>query len=246
VEEKMKPWQIVSVLALVPVVLAGCGAEEATPAAADESSAVAYTSEALDTSYDGALDVPNQLMLGTIQLEGTDNAVTPEQATALLPLWQALQGGVTAQAEVEAVLKQVEGTMAQEQLEAIAAMQLTQEDLRTWMQEQGVGPGGGFPGAGGGEEVSPELRATRQAEFGGGEVPPAMATRRAEFENMSDEEREAFRATAQAGGGFPGGPEGGTGGGFPGRPGGGAGRGAGRFGILLNPLIELLTQRAAE
>jgi len=223
----MRIWYVGLVLALVAGVLAGCGAEEATPATADEGSAVAFTSEALDTSYDGALDVSNQLMLGTIQLEGTDNAVTPEQATALLPLWQALQGGVTAQAEMAAVLKQIEGAMAPEQLEAIAAMQLTQEDLQTWMQEQGVG-------AGGGEEVSPEVRATRQAEFGSGEVPPEMATRRAEMENMSDEEREAFRATAQAGGALPGGP------------GGGAGRGAGRFGILLNPLIELLTQRAAE
>jgi hypothetical protein len=230
----MKLWHIVSVLALVAGVLAGCGAEEATSATADEGSAVAFTSEALDASYDGALDVPNQLMLGTIQLEGADNAVTPEQATALLPLWQALQGGVTAQAEMAAVLKQVEGTMTPEQLEAIAAMQLTREDLRTWMQEQGLGAGGGFAGAGGGEEVSPEVRATRQAEFGGGEMPPEMATRRAEMENMSDEEREAFRATAQAGGALPGGP------------GGGAGRGAGRFGVLLNPLIELLTQRAAE
>lgn len=242
----MKLWQIVSVLALVAVVLAGCGAEEATPATTDEDNAVVYTSEALDTSYDGALDVRNQLMLGTIQLEGTDNAVTPEQATALLPLWQALQGGVTVQAEVQAVLKQIEGTMIQEQLEAITVMQLTQEDLRAWMQEQGLGRDGGFPGAGGGEEVSPEVRATRQAEFGSGEVPPEMATRRAEMENMSDEEREAFRATAQAGGGFPGGPEGGAGGGLPGGSGGRAGRGGGPFGILLNPLIELLTQRAAE
>jgi len=242
----MKLWQIVSVLALAAVALAGCGAEEATPVPADEGSAVVYTSEALGTSYDGALDVPNQLMLGTFQLEGTDNAVTPEQATALLPLLQALQGGVTAQAEMAAVLKQIEGAMAAEQLEAIAAMQLTQEDLRTWVQEQGLGAGGGFPGAGGGEEVSPEVRATRQAEFGGGDIPPEMATRRAEMENMSDEEREAFRATAQAGGGFPGRAKGGAGGALPGGPGGGAGRGAARFGILLNPLIELLTQRAAE
>jgi hypothetical protein len=230
----MRIWYVGLVLALVAVVLAGCGAEEATPATADEDSAVVYTSETLDMSYDGALDARNQLVLGTIQLEGTDNAVTPEQATALLPLWQALQGGVTAQAEVEAVLKQIEGTMTPEQLEAIARLQLTREDLRIWMQEQGMGPGGGFPGAGGGEEVSPEARATRQAEFGSGEVPPEMGTRRAEFESMSDEEREALRATVQAGGGLPGGP------------GGRAGRGAGQFGILLNPLIELLTQRAAE
>jgi len=40
--------------------------------------------------------------------------------------------------------------------------------------------------------VSAEVRATRQAEFAGGEMPPEMATRQAEFENMSEEERAAL------------------------------------------------------
>jgi len=217
------------------MVLVGCGGEQATPAPADEGGGEAYTSAVLDASYPDALNVGNQLALGTMQLEETGSAVTSEQAAALLPLWQALQGGVTAQAEVNAVLKQVEGTMTQEQLEAIAAMQLTQEDLRAWMQEQGLGMGGGQGQGGGGQELSSEDRATRQAERGGGEgMPPEMATRRAEMESMSEEEREALRATAEAGGMLPGGA------------GGRAGGGSGQFIILLNPLIELLTQRTAE
>jgi hypothetical protein len=223
-------WQLGLALALVAGVLVGCGGGEATPEPVDEGVGETYTSAVLDTSYEGALNVSNQLALGTIQLEGTDNAVTIGQATALLPLWQALQGGVTAQAEVEAVLRQIEGTMTPEQLAAVAAMQLTQEDLRAWMQEQGPGFGA--------QEQSPELRATRQAESGGGwlppggEMPPEMATRRAEMENMSEEEREALRATAQAGGGLSG------------RPGGGGGAGGRQFIVLLNPLIELLQARA--
>jgi len=167
-------------------------------------------------------------------LEGSENAVSPDQATALLPLWQALRGGVTVQAEVNAVLKQIEGTMTQEQLEAIAAMQLTQEDLRTWMEEQGPGFGGErWP-------PSPEVLATRQAEFGGegmlpeGEIPPERATRMAEFQGMSEEEREAMRATVQAGGGMQG------------MPGGRSGAGGRQFIVLLNPLIELLEARAEE
>jgi hypothetical protein len=211
-----------------------------------------YVSKVLDTSYSDALNASTQLALGTLQLEGTGSAVTPEQAAALLPLWRALRGGVTAQAEIDAVLKQIEGTMSQEQLAAIAAMRLTREGLQTWMEEQGMGGPGGFPpamggtpvpgqapGTGGGQDVSPEVRATRQAEFGGGEVPPEMATRQAEFENMSEEEREALRATMQAGGGPAGGPGAGGGAGAPGGRGGG-----GQFMMLLNPLIELLTQRA--
>ncbi len=242
----MKVWHIGLVLILAATVLMGCGGGQATPAPADEEVSDAYISEALDTSYADALSASSQLVLGTLRLEGTENAVTPEQAVAMLPLWQALQGGVTAQAEVNAVLKQIEGTMTQEQLATIAEMQLTQEDMRAWMEEQGVGIGRGSPGAGGGQDVSPEVRATRQAEFtggggpgyGDGEMSPEMATRRAEFGNMSEEERAALRETMQAGGGFPGGPGAGAG--------GGGGRGAGQFVFLLNPLIELLTERAAE
>ena len=225
------------ILALAVAVLVACGGGQATPVPEGEGTGETYTSDVLDTSYEDALGVSNQMTLGTLRLEETENAVTSDQATALLPLWQALQGGVTAQAEVDAVLKQIEGTMTQEQLAAIAAMQLTQEDMGTWMQEQGVAMGGGFPGAGEREAVSPEVRATRQAEFGGGEggeMPPEMATRRAEFENMSEEEREEMRATMQAGGGFAG------------RPGGPGGAGRRQFPVLLNPLIELLETRAGE
>jgi len=228
----MKLWKTITALALTAILFVGCGASEATPAPAEEDdSAAAYTSQVLDVSYPDAPDARSQLMLGTIHLEETGNAITPEQAQALLPLWQALQGGVTAQQEVAAVLKQIEGTMTSEQLEAIAAMQLTQEDLRTWMQEQGVGFG-----AGQGEAVSSDARATRQAQFGEGEMALELATRRAEFENMSEEEREALRATMEGGGGIPGG----------GMPSGAPGAGRGGLGPMMNPLIDLLTERAAE
>jgi len=234
----MKRWHIGFVFVLIVGMLVGCGGGETASESADESSGETYTSAAIDTSYDGALDASSQLMLGTLKLEETANAVTSEQAKTLLPLWQALRGGVTAQAEMNAVLKQIEGTMTQEQLAAIAAMQLTQEDLRAWMEEQGPGMGGGFPRPD--EDMSEEeresLRETRQAQSGGGEgmpgmpgggeMPPEMATRRAEFENMSDEEREEMRATMQAGGR--------------------GGAGGGQFVFLLNPLLELLETRAAE
>jgi len=237
-----KMWYGLLIAALVAAVLAGCGGEQTAPV--DEGDSETYSSEVLDTSYEGALSVSNQLALGTMQLEGTDDAVTPGQAAALLPLWQALQGGVTAEAEVSAVLKQIEGTMTREQLQAIAGMQLTQENLQAWMEEQGMGRG--FPRAGGNmsEEEQEAVRATRQAEGGGqggfpegGEIPPEMATRRAEMENMSDAEREALRATMQAEGGMPGGPGG---------PGGRGGSGGRQLVFLLNPLIEMLETRAGE
>jgi hypothetical protein len=213
-----------------------------------------------------------QLVLGTMRLEEAGNAVTAEQAKSLLPLWQSLQGGVTAQAEVSAVLKQIESTMTHDQLAAIAAMRLTQEDLQSWMQEQGMG--GGFPGPGGGPGLSSDEMATRQAEFGNmseEDRENVRATMEAgggfpgggQFGNMSEEDRENMRATMEAGGGPPGGGQFGNmseeereslratreagGGGMGG--GTGAGRragGMGLFGPMLNPLIELLTQRAGE
>ena len=53
-----------------------------------------------------------------------------------------------------------------EQLQAIAAMQLTSTYMQEWAAENGiqVGAGGGVPGQGQG--LSPEARATKQAEMG--------------------------------------------------------------------------------
>jgi hypothetical protein len=170
-------------------------------------------------------------------LEGTENAVTPEQATTLLPLWRAIQGGaLQSNTEINSVLKQIEGKMTPEQLAAIAALQLTAEDLQTWSQEQGIG--GMF---------SPEAAATRQAESGGesgsgqfGDMnQEEREARRATMQaggapgSMSEEEREAMRATAEASGttlGNRGFNRGGT----------------SQLAFLAQPLIDLLQQRAAE
>jgi hypothetical protein len=237
----MKRLCIASVMVLVAGALAGCGGGQAT--AVSEGAGDTYTSAVLVTSYPNALSASGQLALGTLKLEGSESAVTPEQAATLLPLWQALQGGVTAPAEVNAVLKQIEGTMTTEQLQAIAGMQLTQEDMQAWMQENNIRPGEVFSGTMPGQGGTPWPQGTPPAGFGGGPpengtVSPDMATRRAEFGNMSDAERQAMRATMEAGGGTFGGPGSRQGGGFRG--------GGGQFMMLLNPLIELLTQRAAE
>ena len=121
---RLRSWRVGLVVALAVTVLVGCGGGETAPA--DDGRSGTHASAVLDTSYAGALDVPGQLALGTLTLEATDGAITPDQAGALLPLWRALQGSVTAEAEVSAVLKQIEERMTAEQLAAIAAMQLTQ------------------------------------------------------------------------------------------------------------------------
>jgi hypothetical protein len=231
---------IAAVLALLAALVAGCGASQPTPtpevAAGDET----YVSANLDASYESALGVSAQLALGILRLEETANAVTVGQAGTLLPLWQALRGGsLQSEEETDAVLKQIENAMSGEQLEAIAAMRLTLDDLRAWAEGQGLtlqaGEGQGPLGQGG--QLSPEARATRQAQSGGqGPDPEAVGTMRAQFENISDEQREAMRATAQAGGGMPG-FRGGARGFDGGQP---------MTRIVLGPLVDLLTARAAE
>jgi len=156
------------VLLLLALSLSACSGE-ATPAQALNNSD-SYLSPNLDTSYEGALAVRNQLSLGTLELDGTPNAITPEQAEILLPLWQALlstqKSGTAAQAEVSALLEQIESSLQSEQLVAIRGMQLTQSDMQAWAAASGVtlGSGGGVPGQGQG--LSPEERATRQAQEG--------------------------------------------------------------------------------
>jgi hypothetical protein len=238
------------ILALIAGVLAGCGGT-ATPSSAQQGNSVlaqpagadsaTYTSQALDASYEGALPASSQLELGTLKLEGTENAVTPQQAKALLPLWQAIQSGsLKGNTETNAVYKQIEGTMTSQQLAAISAMQLTFEDLSAFAQDQGValgswpraqatgqptgsGQGGsGFPGNLTDEQRA-AMRATAQAGGFNGTGPGG---------NMSADQRAAMRATAEASGVTFGGS----------RPGGGQGF----LAPLAKPLIDLLTQRAAE
>jgi len=168
----------------------------------------------------------NGLALGTLTLEDTDDAVTPQQATELLPLWQMLQSGsLQGDAETQAVLKQIEGAMTEPQRASIAAMGSTFDDMQGWMEEQGIEmparPEGG-PGEGGAfQNMSEDERAQM----------------REQFQNMSVEER----ATRMAELGFQR-PEGqGSG------PNTGPNRGGVRqANVLLDPLIALLKERAAQ
>ena len=204
------------------VSVVGCQKQGAEPVA-DADVAAPSTNE-----RGGGMDATNELVLGTLKLEGSGEAVTPAQAAKLLPLWQIVQSGsLQGAAEMEAVLKQIKGAMTEPQLTAIEGMALTFQDIQAWMQEQGIEmparPEGQQGGAGAFQNMSEEERAKM----------------REEFQNMSDEQR----ATRMAELGFQR-PEGG---GQGGAPGGGMTRGGGgQFNVLLDPLIGLLTERAAQ
>jgi hypothetical protein len=154
-------------LILSALLLASCSG---TAAPAPTTGGDIYVSSNLPVDYEGALAVRNQLALGTLQLIQTGSVISAEQAQTLLPLWQALrstqQAGGTAQAEVSALLTQIEAAMKPEQLQSIASMKLTFTNMQEWATANGItmGSGGGSPGQGSG--MSPEARATKQAAEG--------------------------------------------------------------------------------
>ena len=224
--------------------LAACGrgegatAEEASESAANASpaseaeSVVQERTSALTRDYEGALPPMNQLILGILLLEETENAVTGAQAASMLALWQALQSGaIQNQTERAALLRQIEGTLTEAQIQAIGDLQLTLADLNEWARNNGIelpqfgqGGQGGQRGQGGPGGILADMSEEERAAF------------RQEMQNLSPEER---RERLQEMGVEI--PEGG----FQGQGGQGGPGGGGRLAFLMGPLIELLESKAA-
>lgn len=148
----------------------------ATRAAEDAGDSEPVDSGVLATvlrdGYPDALAERNQLALGSLRLEGTANAISQEQATELKLYWQALLAltdeSTTAAEETAAVQTQILESMTAAQIEAIAAMALTNADLNAFYVDQGVvltSPEPGVtPQGGKNSELSQESReATRTA-----------------------------------------------------------------------------------
>ncbi len=129
----------------------------------------ASTASELNTSYDNAVSIELQLLLGTLKLQGTDLAVTAEQASTLLPLWnnfktisqsmtptqkqanatpQPPSSNSKTQAQLTALVEQIQAVMTTDQIKAIAALKITRETALTIMQEQGITLGGPPSGSG--------------------------------------------------------------------------------------------------
>jgi len=107
-----------------------------------EATPTSLASTYLTIEYSDAASVRNQLAYGTLKLVDTPNAVTPEQAKTLIPLWQAilsLSGDTTTAAEeITAVQDQIVTAMTEDQLQAIAEMQITNAGLNVFYAEYGI------------------------------------------------------------------------------------------------------------
>ena len=154
---------IASTMILIAFILSACGtAQTNTPSAQIEPG-------------NGELPEITKLVIGTLNLKETENAVTPEQAQELLPLWQVylslLSSDTAAQEEIDALVEQIGETMTAEQTQAIESMQLSQEDMFAVMQENGLGMSGNRP-----QMSSDSSSGSNSGSFGppdgGGFAPP--------------------------------------------------------------------------
>lgn len=138
----MKKVIFLGVIVGLTLILVACGSGSANATA---NSAITM----LNADYPDALPVQTQLTLGTLKLEDTDLAVDSEQAAELLTLWKAVlslsTSDITAEGEIEAIVNQILETMSSDQLDAIAAMALTQESIFELTQELGIARGGDWP-----------------------------------------------------------------------------------------------------
>ena len=175
----------------------------------------------------GGNSTGEQLAVGTLKLEGTDQAVTADEAKQLLPLWQqvkTLSGDTNATTDqIQAVYDQISSGMTTGQVQAIQAMTFNQADLQALMIQLGiqVTPGMGIVPGGQGTPNAPQ--GTLPAGTPGGRQPGNSGT-------------PGLQGTP--------GPQGTPG--FQGTPGAGmpGGRNGGMNNLFIDVLIQLLTQRA--
>ncbi|MGB1253573.1 MAG: hypothetical protein ACPG8W_23375 [Candidatus Promineifilaceae bacterium] len=230
-------FKLITTILILILALAACNGDEPAATDGDSEGSAAVVAESsddrLNENYADALSVQAQLSIGSLQLETSDIAITEAQAETILPLWQALQAlgqsETTADAELAAVLNQIQDEMNSEQIAFITDLALTQESFQEMVANGDIAFGRGGRGAGG--------AGGRQGGQGGGQGGrPAGGL-------------AGGGGRGGAGGGLLGGgggegrpPEGGPPAGGPGGPGGPRGVGQATTGATIRMLQTKLGQ----
>jgi hypothetical protein len=151
---------LAAVIVVLAIVLVACGAKATatttsggtTGGSSGGSGGFAANGTPGARNLTQPLPLAESLLIGTLKLQGTSNAINATQAAALVPLWQAYaqltSSNTAAQAEIDAVVTQIQQTMTPAQVQAITAMKLTRQDMFTEMSSLGLTNGGanGTPG----------------------------------------------------------------------------------------------------
>jgi len=157
------------------------------------------------------MDEVNQLIFGTLMLDGTSEEVTAEQAETFLPLWKLYETmsteDATASEELDMIIKQIKTVFTEEQLTAMAGLdyskmmemmsELGLETLeessfdRDDMPESSDGGGGGKKGGdGGGDGGGGGGDMGTGVDITGSIDPTALATAQAEGAGSSRTNRQ--------------------------------------------------------
>ncbi len=160
---KTRPFLPFVILLILSLLASACS--QGTPAVGADNQSQA----------NAALSPATKLAVGTLKLEGSQQAVTAEQASSLLTLWQAYQAlsnsDTTAEVELDAVVKQIQEAMTADQIQAIDSMSLTRQSMMEVLQSLGMGPGSS---SGTGAQSTPP--AVQSFASGSGNMPPGGTT----------------------------------------------------------------------
>lgn len=169
----MKKKTLYMLIALpVLLILAACSSLQIPGVSAKAAPSQAAARQGGFNQDPAKMPVEQKLGIGILKLEGTPQAVTPQQAQQLLPLWKAVKSLRTSNTstleEITALYQQIQGVLTPEQVQAIQKMTWTQSELQATMQQYGIN----FAQfANGRPTLDPSARATRVAQFqaqGGG------------------------------------------------------------------------------
>ncbi|MEM5775171.1 MAG: hypothetical protein AAGU05_09245, partial [Anaerolineaceae bacterium] len=183
-------------LAAGTLLLAGC----ANSTAKAEQTAV---SAGLESQWDEA----TSLMTGTLLLQTTGAPLEQEQASSLLLRWNAYNSVMTsstsAQAEIDGLIEQIKGVFTPEQMKAIEAMKLTEENYAEKLTEAGVNLGGPAIRESDSGQTSgmPQMPADGEMPFGG-EMPSGVQMPSG---GQMPSDGQNFQRNSGAGGQMPGG-----------------------------------------
>jgi hypothetical protein len=157
---KRKSVLLIGLIVFMGLIMAACSGST------NKAASTTISSGSTSSKGSSGLSQVNMLMVGTLKLEGTDQAVSADEAAILLPLWQAYRSlsssQTAAEAEVDALLNQIQSTMTTEQVKAIEAMNLTDTDMMNLMQTIGGGMG---------PQGTPNPKSTPGADFPSGGFP---------------------------------------------------------------------------
>ncbi|MHC1783211.1 MAG: hypothetical protein AB9891_10745 [Anaerolineaceae bacterium] len=120
--------------------LAGCGSKS-TANAGPQTGMNSQGGQDFMNADPSSIPLQKKLGIGTLKLEGTDLAVTSEQAKTLLPLWKALKSlssdtNTTAE-EINALNRQIEESMTADQIQAIQNLTWTSDEMSLLVQKFG-------------------------------------------------------------------------------------------------------------